>query len=381
MIRRHQRLLLAASAAAAGMVGASVVFYKNDLARAREAARRSSLLTHTDAGLIEYADIGAGVPLLSIHGAAGGFDQGLANATQFAGEGFRVIAPSRFGYLRTPIPRDTSPAAQADAHAALLTTLDLPKAIVLAVSAGARSAVELAIRHPNRVAALVLVVPGLTAAGPASSDPSRVQRLAFPVVRAGGDFAWWAAEKVAPLALLRLAGVRPALVAAAPQAERDRLMGILKRVEPVSLRLPGLGIDGRPKPRRLPLEAIGAPTLIVCARDDSFDTLPGAELAARQIRGARLVAFDTGGHLLVGRLPEVRAAVRAFLADAGLIPALVDRQLGKEGGKVQRVPPCIRRRVGGGMRFAFPPYSAPAARCARQHPGTPRAAPPSSRPN
>jgi 2-hydroxy-6-oxonona-2,4-dienedioate hydrolase len=118
-------------------------------------------------------------------------------------------------------------------------------------------------------------------------------------------------------------------VAAAPQAERDRVMGILKRVKPVSLRLPGVGVDGRPKPHRLPLETISAPTLIVCARDDSFDTLPRAELAARQIPGARLVAFDTGGHLLVGRLQEVRAAVRAFLDDAGLIPAVLDMHPGE----------------------------------------------------
>ncbi len=319
-MRRTERLLLAASVAAAGMAGAVFLFYKNDLARAREAARRGSSVTHTDAGLIEYADIGAGVPLLSIHGAAGGFDQGLAHAAGFAGEGFRVIAPSRFGYLRTPVPRDPSLAAQADAHAALLSTLGVPKAIVIAVSAGAHSAVELAIRHPEKVAALVLVVPGLSApANAGSTEPGRVQRLAFRAVRTGGDFAWWAAEKVAPLALLRLAGVRPALVAAAPRAERDRVMGILKKVEPVSLRLTGIGVDGRPKPHVLSLETISAPTLLICARDDSFDTLPGAELAARQIPGARLVVYDTGGHLLIGRLQEVRAAVRAFLADAGLI--------------------------------------------------------------
>ncbi|TIT59554.1 MAG: alpha/beta hydrolase, partial [Mesorhizobium sp.] len=104
---------------------------------------------------------GVGTPLLSIHGAGGGFDQGLANAANFVGEGFRIIAPSRFGYLRTPVPQDTSPAAQADAHAALLSKLNVPKAVVVGVSAGARSAVELVLRHPDKVTALILIVPGL----------------------------------------------------------------------------------------------------------------------------------------------------------------------------------------------------------------------------
>ena len=34
-------------------------------------------------------------------------------------------APSRFGYLRTPLPSDASPAAQADAHSCLLDALGL----------------------------------------------------------------------------------------------------------------------------------------------------------------------------------------------------------------------------------------------------------------
>jgi 2-hydroxy-6-oxonona-2,4-dienedioate hydrolase len=128
-----------------GAVVAVLHFYSYEIGRAREAAQRGSLLADTYVGPIEYAERGAGIPLLSIHGAGGGFDQGLTNATEFAGENFRVIAPSRFGYLRTPVPQDASPAAQADAHAALLSNLNVPKAIVIGVSAGARSAIELAL--------------------------------------------------------------------------------------------------------------------------------------------------------------------------------------------------------------------------------------------
>lgn len=46
---------------------------------------------------------------------------------------------------------------QADAHAALLDNLGVRRAAVLAASAGGASALQLAIRHPERVSALVLV--------------------------------------------------------------------------------------------------------------------------------------------------------------------------------------------------------------------------------
>jgi pimeloyl-ACP methyl ester carboxylesterase len=66
------------------------------------------------------------------------------------------------------------------------------------------------------------------------------------------------------------------------------------------------------------LESLAVPALIVAAKDDLFKTLPAAEFMAGQIPGARLVVFDTGGHLLIGRPEEVQTAVRDFLAGAGL---------------------------------------------------------------
>src|SRR5437763_671922 len=78
--------------------------YRQDLRRAQSTSRHGSRVIDTDAGRIEYADEGGGFPLLSIHGAGGGHDQGLANVSPFAGHEFRVISPSRFGYLRTPVP-------------------------------------------------------------------------------------------------------------------------------------------------------------------------------------------------------------------------------------------------------------------------------------
>jgi len=53
---------------------------------------------------------------------------------------------------------------------------------------------------------------------------------------------------------------------------------------------------------------IQAPTLIFHARDDTLQLYRNAEFAASAIRGAQLVGFEKGGHLLV---VVEQAAVRA----------------------------------------------------------------------
>lgn len=85
--------------------------------------------------------------MLVVHGAGGGFDQGLAIGAPLAARGYRVIAMSRLGYLRTPLPAEASAAAQGDAHACLLDALGLERAAVVAASAGAPSALQLALRE------------------------------------------------------------------------------------------------------------------------------------------------------------------------------------------------------------------------------------------
>ena len=115
----------------------------------------------TTSGPVEMAEAGHGPPVLVVHGTAGGFDMGLRLGRPCLGEDFRVLAPSRFGYLRTPMPANASHAAEADTFAALLDALDIPQVAVMAVSAGAQPATQFALRHPERVQALVLITPAL----------------------------------------------------------------------------------------------------------------------------------------------------------------------------------------------------------------------------
>lgn len=78
--------VLIAAAVAGGMVFLS---YSNDIDRARSAVANGGRIANTAAGPLEYAERGDGIPLLSIHGAGGGWDQGLTNVADLVGIGFR----------------------------------------------------------------------------------------------------------------------------------------------------------------------------------------------------------------------------------------------------------------------------------------------------
>ena len=111
--RRVMRLALTALALIALSTALVYARYRRDLSDARESLAGGSHLVQTSCGAIEYSEEGEGKPVLSIHGAGGGWDQGLL-ISAFVGEGFRVVAPSRFGYLNTPYPDDPSAVAQAE---------------------------------------------------------------------------------------------------------------------------------------------------------------------------------------------------------------------------------------------------------------------------
>ena len=108
-------------------------------------------------GEMEFASRGSGAPVLVFHSAPGGYDQSIALAGFLEEEGFQIIAPSRPGYLRTPLATGLTPENQADAAAQLLDHLGLGKVSILGFGWGGPTAVEFARRFPDRTAALVLV--------------------------------------------------------------------------------------------------------------------------------------------------------------------------------------------------------------------------------
>src|SRR5882724_11938354 len=87
--------------------------YRRELALERARVSTGSRIAQTACGPIEFASVGEGPAVLIVHAAGGGYDQGLDFAEALAGAGLRVVTMSRFGYLRTPLPKEASPAAQA----------------------------------------------------------------------------------------------------------------------------------------------------------------------------------------------------------------------------------------------------------------------------
>jgi pimeloyl-ACP methyl ester carboxylesterase len=276
-------------------------------------------MVDTRCGPIEVQQAGEGMPMLMIHGSGGGHDQGMAWARPLAQHGVRVIAMSRFGYLRTPRPADASPEAQADAHVCLLDAMGIARAAVMGVSAGGPSALQTAIRHPDRVSALILVVPITYKPGTVadSAPPVSDDKDALLLRLLGSDFLFWTGLHVARDPLIRhVLATPPEQVAAASELERARVNDMAERILPVSRRAAGLRDDTRLGKRLGPyaLETLRVPTLVVSARDDGFGTYAGAQYTASRIAGARFIGFDDGGHLLVGHDEAVRTEILKLLA-------------------------------------------------------------------
>lgn len=315
-------LLLALGALLAAAVAVSLL-ESRDIRAAQERVTGRSHVVRTEAGALEYAVRGTGRPFLMIHGTGGGFDQGLTFTERL--RGFRVIAPSRFGYLRSDFPADPSSERQADAFAELLDHLKIDKLPVAGGSAGALSAVQFALRHPERTSALILVVP---AANVRNRDPVEMSPLMQWVVRRlmTSDLLFWSAMKLARDRMIAtLLATDPHLVKQASAEERRRVERILAEILPVSLRSRGMLNDARlaGSPARIDFTALKVPTLIVSVEDDRFGTAATARDIAAAVPGAELLVYPSGGHVWVGRDAELWRAVGAFIdrRSGGAVPA------------------------------------------------------------
>ena len=302
--------------------------YRADLSAARERVAGGSQVAVTRCGAIEYADTGSGPVVLVAHGAGGGYDQGLDLAQPLLKNAFRVIAVSRFGYLRSPTPRDASAAAQADTYACLLDALGIDRVAILGASAGAPSVMQFALRHPDRCNALVLLVPAAYVPRPGGAPSVRPvsdrspRGTAFLLDAAlDSDLLFWLAPRISRATVERaILGTPPEVIRQASADEQARVSELIEHILPISQRKLGLLNDGNviTSLPRYDLERIVTPTLAISMADDLYGTYDGARYTAEHIPGARFIGYPQGGHLAVGHQQEISHAIADFLiAHAG----------------------------------------------------------------
>ncbi len=308
---KKQLLMGGAAAIGAGIaawgIRKAIKTYEVETTESLISLHKGSRVYQTAAGPVEASIFGEGPPVMVIHGAAGGYDQGAVRAEQF--EGIKYISVSRPGYLRTPLDTGVTMAEQADAMAALMDTLGIEKAAFIGTSTGGLVSIHFALRYPERCWALVL------ASAVNAPLELKINALATfsPLVET--DFLPWVF--LHPETLLMINPVLRKQVAADPD-KMETIRQLVHTVYPFTLRLSGIHndatqIEATPE---LPLETIKTPTLVI--HGDADDTVPFSQgiASATRIPNAKFLPIPGGTHYaILTHLEITRPVIMDFIRE------------------------------------------------------------------
>ena len=258
---------------------------------------------------VEFARYGDGPSVLVLHGAGGGWDQGVDWARRRLPQGRDVIAVSRFGYLGSTLPVQATTSQQATVYASLLDRLGLDRVDVAAVSAGSMTALRFAVEHRDRVRRLVLESPMLPTRRPVRLPPAGVYRVA-----AVAEPLLWALTRSPVLTRLAAGVPRRALDTAAG----TELAEINATTFPLQPRVAGAVFDRAVAAvelyrNELSVETLTAPTLVVNATHAVLTPHDDAAAFVARLPDGRLVDIPTGGHVLIGNVERLRQLMADFL--------------------------------------------------------------------
>ena len=255
--------------------------------QSKEAKRVSEggLTVNTALGPVEYQITGSGPVVIYAHGTPGGYDQGLYFARFLGENSCTLISPSRPGYLYTPLASGATPETQADLYAALLDALGIEQASVIGFSGGGPSALQFALRHPERCQGLIMI-------GAIARRYAPQEKLA--------QASFWTKFQARLVEYLLVS--EPFLFLAAPIARLlpfgDAVEGMLCSGTVFSRRKTGYDADyaAFAAIEDGSLENITAPALIIHGSADPDVPIEDAELLASQIKQATLFTIEGGDH-------------------------------------------------------------------------------------
>ena len=256
-------------------------------------------------GDIEYILVGEGQTVLISHGITGGVDQGIWISNSCVGKGYRFLYISRFGYLKSSMPKEASAKRQAAVYNELLGHLGIESVFIIGNSAGGPSAMYFAADYPQKCKGLILLsshVPGAKISSP--------PKLVFKY-----DFVYWLVIKLSGKRLLKMF-VPPPVMETMTKQEIDKTVNqVFMAALPISKRSEGIFFDNEvssPSVDSLHFEIIKSPTLIIHAIDDPAPPIKGARELSVGIPNSKLVIYD-GGHLLLHHEHEIQKVISNFI--------------------------------------------------------------------
>jgi 3-oxoadipate enol-lactonase len=261
-------------------------------------------IARRDSVELYWESTGAGAPVLLVMG-LGMNATGWWRTVPVLAERMRVIAFDNRGVGRSSRPPGPySVPMLADDAVAVLDDAGIDRAAVYGISLGGMIAQEIALRHPDRVDALVL---GATTPGGSAAVAADEQTLAF--FRRRGDMtaeeAVWASV--------------PYNYGARTRAEHaDRIGADIKErlrypIEPEPYLAQLQAALGHDAYARLP--RITQPTLVMHGDDDRMVAPANARLIADAIPGAELLMLPGAGHLYPTDDPDADRAALRFLSE------------------------------------------------------------------
>ena len=236
---------------------------------------------------IGYDQLGAGPPLILLHGASSSSRVDFAAQLPSLASAFRLVLPDARGHGTTRWDPALGFRAEwlVDDLTALADSLGLDTFHLAGFSMGAMTALGFAARHPDRVRTLVV----------ASITPEReprasvAQRLLDPA-RIERDNPEWAAEVA---------------------RRHDKVQGR----DAWRILLPAIAADVAVQPLLGPvaLRAITAPTLAMCGDRDPMAPVDQVAGLARQVHDGRLLVVPDCGHEVLSERPSlVNEALASF---------------------------------------------------------------------
>lgn len=273
----------------------------------------NSTVVMTPLGEIEYVLKGSGPVLLMLHGAPGGYDQCTLDTEMWIDAGFSLLAISRPGYLRTPLSTGETFEEQADAIEALLDILGISKVAILAASAGGPTGLHFALRHPDRLYALILMA---AVSNEYTVDQDAMNSILARIFLSGSmaDFGVWLFDLITRrwTTMMLKESFKETVILESKELDDyiKQIMAIPEQVSwfkrfvrttcPMSPRMIGLNNDLKllQQVSFTDLEAIKCPTLVIHGTVDGDVSFSNAEFAASSIPNAILYKIENVGHVV-----------------------------------------------------------------------------------